>query len=210
MVRFLRHRVGDERIIRLVRKWLRAGVLEEGNWSVRETGSPQGAVASPLLCNVYLHYVFDLWAQQWRRREASGKVIVVRYADDIVAGFEHEADARRFWDAMRERFEQFGLELNGEKTRLLEFGRYAAERRKRNGQGKPETFRFLGFVFICGKSLRGSFLLLRKTQSDRMRETLREIKGSSLCAAMSAYLQMSGGPYEASRCTCCGRGRRNL
>jgi group II intron reverse transcriptase/maturase len=176
LVRFLKHRVGDERIIRLVRKWLRAGVLEEGNWSVSETGTPQGAVASPLLCNVYLHYVFDLWAQQWRRREASGKVIVVRYADDIVAGFEHEADARRFWDAMRERFEQFGLELHGEKTRLLEFGRHAAARRKQNGQGKPETFRFLGFVFICGKSLRGNFLLLRKTRADRMREKLREIK----------------------------------
>jgi group II intron reverse transcriptase/maturase len=176
LVRFLRHRVGDERVIRLVRKWLRAGVLEEGNWSVSETGTPQGAVASPLLCNVYLHYVFDLWAQQWRRREASGKVIVVRYADDIVAGFEHEADARRFWDAMRDRFEQFGLELHGEKTRLLEFGRHAAARRKQNGQGKPETFRFLGFVFICGKSLRGNFLLLRKTRSDRMREKLREIK----------------------------------
>jgi RNA-directed DNA polymerase len=176
LVRFLRHRVGDERIIRLVRKWLRAGVLEEGNWSVSETGSPQGAVASPLLCNVYLHYVFDLWAQQWRRREASGKVIVVRYADDIVAGFEHEADARRFWDAMRDRFERFGLELHGDKTRLLEFGRHAAANRKRNEQGKPETFRFLGFVFICGKSLRGNFLLLRKTRADRMREKLREIK----------------------------------
>jgi RNA-directed DNA polymerase len=133
-------------------------------------------VASPLLCNVYLHYVFDLWAQQWRRREASGNMIVVRYADDIVAGFEHEADARRFWDAMRARFEQFGLELNGEKTRLLEFGRHAAARRKQNGQGKPETFRFLGFIFICGRSRRGSFLLQRKTRGDRMREKLQEIK----------------------------------
>jgi RNA-directed DNA polymerase len=176
LVRFLKHRVGDERIIRLVRKWLMAGVLEEGNWSVSETGSPQGAVISPLLCNVYLHYVFDLWAQQWRRREASGNMIVVRYADDVVAGFEHEADAKRFWDAMRERFEQFGLELNGDKTRLLEFGRHAAARRKQNGQGKPETFRFLGFVFICGKSRSGAFQLRRKTRGDRMREKLREIK----------------------------------
>lgn len=176
LVRFLEHRIGDERIIRLVRRWLKAGVLEEGEWSVSETGTPQGAVASPLLANVYLHYVFDLWAHQWRRREASGNVIFVRYADDIVAGFEHEADARRFWDAMRARFEQFGLELHGEKTRLLEFGRFAAGRRQRRGLGKPETFTFLGFVFISGKSRRGAFQLKRKTRGDRMRAKLREIK----------------------------------
>lgn len=176
LVRFLGHRIGDERVVRLVRKWLRAGVLEDGNWSVSEMGTPQGAVASPLLANVYLHYVFDLWAQQWRRREATGNVIFVRYADDIVAGFEHEADARRFWDAMRQRFEQFALELHGEKTRLLEFGRFAAARRKRTGLGKPETFTFLGFTFICGKSRRGAFLLHRKTRGDRMRAKLREIK----------------------------------
>jgi RNA-directed DNA polymerase len=165
LVRFLEHRVGDERILRLVRKWLEAGVLEDGQWSVSETGTPQGAVASPLLANVYLHYVFDLWAQQWRRREATGNVIFVRFADDIVAGFEHEADARRFWDAMRRRFEQFGLELHGEKTRLLEFGRHAAMRRRQRGLGKAETFTFLGFTFICGKSRRGAFLLHRKTRA---------------------------------------------
>jgi group II intron reverse transcriptase/maturase len=176
LVRFLEHRIGDERVIRLVRKWLKAGVLEDGNWSVSEMGTPQGAVVSPLLANVYLHYVFDLWANQWRRREATGNVIVVRYADDIVAGFEHEADARRFWDAMRTRFEQFSLELHGEKTRLLEFGRHAAVRRQRQGLGKPETFTFLGFTFICGKSRRGAFLLHRKTRGDRMRARLREIK----------------------------------
>jgi RNA-directed DNA polymerase len=176
LVRFLEHRVGDERIIRLVRKWLKAGVLEEGVWSVSETGTPQGAVISPLLANVYLHYVFDLWANQWRRREATGNVIVVRYADDIVAGFEHETDARRFWDAMRARFEQFALELHGEKTRLLEFGRYAAPRRRWRGLGKPETFTFLGFTFICGKTRRGQFQLQRKTRADRMRAKLREIK----------------------------------
>jgi RNA-directed DNA polymerase len=176
LVRFLEHRIGDERILRLVRKWLKAGVLEDGEWSVSETGTPQGAVASPLLANVYLHYVFDLWAKQWRRREATGNVIFVRYADDIVAGFEHEADARRFWDAMRTRLEHFGLELHGEKTRLLEFGRYAAERRKRRGAGRPETFTFLGFTFICGKSRRGAFLLHRKTRGDRMRARLQEIK----------------------------------
>jgi group II intron reverse transcriptase/maturase len=176
LVRFLEHRIGDERIIRLVRKWLKAGVLEDGEWSVSETGTPQGAVASPLLANVYLHYVFDLWAQQWRRREATGNVIFVRFADDIVAGFEHEADAKRFWDAMRVRFEMFGLELHGEKTRLLEFGRRAAARRQRRGLGRPETFNFLGFTFISSKSRRGMFQLRRKTRADRLREALREVK----------------------------------
>lgn len=176
LVRFLEHRIGDERVIRLVRKWLEAGVLEDGNWSVSEMGTPQGAVVSPLLANVYLHYVFDLWAHQWRRREATGNVVVVRYADDIVAGFEHEADARRFWDAMRMRFGRFALELHEEKTRLLEFGRHAAARRQRRGLGKPETFDFLGFKFICGRSRRGAFLLRRQTRSDRMRTKLREIK----------------------------------
>jgi len=176
LIRFLEHRVGDERIIRLVRKWLKAGVLEDGEWSVSEKGTPQGAVASPLLANVYLHYVFDLWAQQWRRREARGNVVIVRYADDIVAGFEHEDDARHFWDAMRTRLEQFSLELHGEKTRLLEFGRFAAERRRRRGLGRPETFTFLGFTFICGKTRRGGFQLQRKTRADRMRAKLQEIK----------------------------------
>ena len=176
LIRFVEHRIGDERIIRLVRKWLKAGVLEDGQWQSSDMGTPQGAVISPLLANIYLHYVFDLWVKQWRKREAKGKVIVVRYADDIVAGFELETDARRFWDAMRERFEQFGLELHGEKTRLIEFGRFAADRRKRRGQGKPETFTFLGFTFICGKSRRGTFQLQRKTRTDRMRAKLSEIK----------------------------------
>ena len=172
----MEHRVGDKRILRLVEKWLKAGVLDQGQWSVSEKGTPQGAVASPLLANIYLHYVFDLWAEQWRRREAKGKVIFVRYADDLVAGFEHESDARRFLDAVRKRFEHFGLELHGEKTRLLEFGRYAAERRQKRNQGKPETFQFLGFTFICGKTRRGSFQLQRRTRADRMKAKLREIK----------------------------------
>ncbi|SCC94513.1 RNA-directed DNA polymerase (Reverse transcriptase) (fragment) [Thiomonas sp. X19] len=176
LVRFLEHRIGDARVIRLVRKWLKAGVMKDGTWSVSETGTPQGAVVSPLLANVFLHDVFDLWAAQWRRREATGKMIVVRYADDIVAGFELEADARRFWDAMRERFAQFALELHGDKTRLLEFGRFAAPNRERHGLGKPETFTFLGFIFICGKSQRGAFQLQRKSRGDRMRATLQEIK----------------------------------
>jgi len=176
LLRFLRHRVGDERIVRLVSKWLKAGVLEDGNWSASDQGTPQGAVISPLLANVYLHYVFDLWARQWRGREAKGDMIVVRYADDLVVGFEHEADARRFWDAMRERFERFSLELHGQKTRLLQFGRYAIEWRQRAGQGKPETFNFLGFTFICGRSRRGAFLLRRHTRRDRMRAALDEVK----------------------------------
>ena len=176
LVRFLEHRVGDERIIRLVRKWLKAGVLEEGEWSASEAGTPQGSVISPLMANVYLHYVFDLWAERWRRREARGHVILVRYADDIVAGFQYEADARRFWEAMRVRFEQFALALHPDKTRLLEFGRYAASDRQKRGLGKPETFTFLGFVFICGKSRQGRFQLQRKTRRDRMRARLRAVK----------------------------------
>ena len=176
LVRFLEHRIGDERIVRLVRKWLKAGVLEDGEWSVSDEGTPQGAVASPLLANVYLHYVFDLWAERWRRREARGNVIILRYADDIVVGFEHEVDARHFWEAMRSRFEQFSLALHPDKTRLLEFGRYAAVNRTQRGLGKPDTFTFLGFVFICGKSRRGAFQLQRKTRRDRMRAKLGEIK----------------------------------
>jgi len=180
LLRFLKHRIGDERIVRLVSKWLTAGVLEDGQWSAADQGTPQGAVISPLLANVYLHYVFDLWAQQWRRREATADLIIVRYADDLVVGFEHEADARRFWDAMRERFAHFALELHGEKTQLLEFGRYAIERRQRQGLGKPPTFNFLGFTFICGRSRRGAFLLRRHTRRDRMRAALRAVKDGLL------------------------------
>jgi len=173
--RFLRHRIGDPRIIRLIRKWLKAGVLEDGTVTVSDKGTGQGSVASPLLANVYLHYVFDLWAERWRRRNATGDMIIVRYADDIVVGFEHEADARRFWDAMRERLQAFSLSLHPDKTRLIEFGRLAASRRARRGLGKPETFNFLGFTLICGKSRAGCFLLKRKTRQDRMRAKLQEI-----------------------------------
>jgi group II intron reverse transcriptase/maturase len=176
LIKFLKHRIGDERVIRLVSKWLKAGVLDQGTWSQSETGTPQGAVISPLLANVFLHYVYDLWAVQWRQRQAKGQMITVRYADDVVVGFELEADARAFWDAMRERFKQFALELHEDKTRLVEFGRFAADRRARRGQGKPETFKFLGFLFICGKTRRGSYQLQRKTRSDRMRTRLKDIK----------------------------------
>jgi RNA-directed DNA polymerase len=168
--------VADPRLLRLIRKWLKAGVSENGQWSESRTGTPPGAVASPLLANVYLHYVFDLWAERWRRREATGNVIILRYADDIVVGFQHDADARRFWEAMRVRFEQFSLALHPDKTRLLEFGRHAAAKRRQRGLGKPETFTFLGFIHICGKSRRGAFQLQRKTRGDRMRAKLQEIK----------------------------------
>jgi group II intron reverse transcriptase/maturase len=176
LVRFVEHRIGDLRIIRLIQKWLRAGVLENGVVTVSEKGTGQGSVISPLLANVYLHYVFDLWAERWRRHEAMGDMILMRYADDIVVGFEHEADARRFWDDMRKRFEEFSLSLNPDKTRLIEFGRFAAERRAHRGLGKPETFNFLGFTFICERNSRGQFLVKRTTRRDRMQVTLRRIK----------------------------------
>jgi RNA-directed DNA polymerase len=176
VVRFLEHRIGDKRILRLVQKWLRAGVLEDEVVTIEEKGTGQGSVISPLLANVYLHYVFDLWAERWRRREATGDMIMVRYADDIVVGFQHEADARRFWDDMRERLRAFSLTLHPEKTRLIEFGRFAAQNRERRGLGKPETFKFLGFVFISGKSRRGDFQIRRKSRGDRMRAKLRETK----------------------------------
>lgn len=176
LIRFVEHRVGDRRIIRLIQKWLKAGVLEDGIVSVSERGTGQGAVISPLLANIYLHYVLDLWAERWRRREAAGDMIIVRYADDFIVGLEREPDARRFLDALRQRFKEFALSLHPEKTRLIEFGRFAAEDRKRRGLGKPETFNFLGFSFICGKSKRGKFAIKRKSRRDRMRAKLQAIK----------------------------------
>jgi len=176
LIRFVEHRVGDKRIIRLIRKWLRAGVLEDGIVSVSEKGTAQGAVISPLLANIYLHYALDLWAERFRQRETTGDMIIVRYADDFIVGFEHEHDAQRFLDALRERLEEFALSLHPEKTRLIEFGRFAAENRKRHGLGKPETFNFLGFTFICGKSRRGKFQIKRKSRRDRLRAKLQAIK----------------------------------
>src|ERR1700692_2356602 len=176
LTRFVEHRIADRRIIRLIQKWLKAGVLEDGVVTVSEKGTGQGSGISPLLANVYLHYVFDLWAERWRRHEATGGMMIVRYADDIVVGFAHEVDARRFWDAMRKRFEEFSLSLHPEKTRLIEFGRQAADRRDQRGLGKPETFNFLGFTHICGRSPKGKFLLTRKSRRDRMRGKLKEIK----------------------------------
>jgi RNA-directed DNA polymerase len=175
--RFLEHRIADRRVLRLIQKWLAAGVIEDGAWTAFEEGVPQGASVSPLLGNVYLHYVFDLWAHQWRTRRARGDVVIVRFADDAVVGFEHRDDAERFWADLRDRLAKFSLELNAEKTRLIEFGRYAAERRKARGLGTPETFRFLGFTHACGKSRKGRFKLKRTTDSKRMRVKLCALKG---------------------------------
>jgi RNA-directed DNA polymerase len=176
LIRFVEHRIGDRRIIRLIRKWLKAGVMENGVVTVSERGTGQGAVISPLLANIYLHYVLDLWVVRWRQRVATGDMIIVRYADDFIVGFEHESDARHFLHEMRERLQKFALTLHPEKTRLIEFGRFAAERRERRGLGKPETFNFLGFTFICGKTRQGKFQIKRKTRRDRMRAKLKMIK----------------------------------
>jgi RNA-directed DNA polymerase len=174
--RFLGHRIADRRMLRLIGKWLKAGVIEDGEWSETVQGTAQGASVSPLLANVYLHYVFDLWAEQWRRRHARGDVILVRYADDYIAGFQHRDDAERFLADLRARLAKFNLELAAEKTRLIEFGRYAARDRSSRGLGRPETFPFLGFTHICAKDRRGRFLLKRITINKRMRARLREIK----------------------------------
>jgi group II intron reverse transcriptase/maturase len=176
LVRFLEHRVGDRRIVRLIQKWLAAGVLVDGIWESTEEGTPQGATISPLLANVYLHYVFDLWAQQWRTRQARGEMIVVRYADDLVLGFQHESDAARFHVDLRERFARFGLELHPDKTRRLCFGRFAEARRRERGERRPEVFEFLGFTHISGKSRAGKFLPHRHTSKARMRAKLKEIR----------------------------------
>jgi group II intron reverse transcriptase/maturase len=176
MLKFLEYRIADRRVLRLVRKWLNAGVIEQGKWSETTEGTPQGASASPLLSNVYLHYVFDLWAHQWRRRNARGEVILVRFADDYVAGFQHRDDAERFLAELRDRFAKFSLELHAEKTRLIQFGRFAAQQRKQRNLGKPETFDFLGFTHICGKTKSGNFALRRITISERKRAKLHHVK----------------------------------
>ena len=174
--KFLRHRIADERVLRLIGKWLAAGVIEDGKWTESGKGSPQGASVSPLLANVYLHYVLDLWADWWRNRHAHGEVIIVRFADDFIVGFEYREDAERFLDELRGRFAEFGLELHPGKTRLIEFGRHAARHRKARGLGKPETFDFLGFTHICATSRSGRFWVKRITISKRMRAKLAEVK----------------------------------
>jgi RNA-directed DNA polymerase len=177
LIRFVGHRIGDKRIVRLIIKWLKSGVLEEGQWMETTEGTPQGAVISPLLANIYLHYAYDLWVNQWRGRHARGDMVVVRFADDTVVGFQHRDDGERFVADLKERLDEFALSLHPEKTRLIEFGKYAAERRARRGEGKPETFDFLGFTHICGKKADGTgFQLWRKTKRKRLKAKMREVK----------------------------------
>jgi RNA-directed DNA polymerase len=175
LVKFIEHRIADRRIVHLIQKWLKAGVLEDGRRICSEVGTVQGGSISPLLANIYLHYAFDLWVQQWRKRQARGAVVVVRFADDFVVGFQYRSEAERFLDQLRERFSQFGLQLHPEKTRLIEFGRFAAASRSKRGQGKPETFDFLGFTHICSKTRKGKFTILRKTMRRKWRAKLKEV-----------------------------------
>ncbi len=176
LVKFIEHRIADTRVVRLIQKWLKAGVMERGRWTASEEGTPQGATASPLLANIYLHYVFDLWVQQWRKRTARGEVIVTRWADDFIVGFQYRDDAERFLRELRERLQRFSLQLHPEKTRLIEFGRYAIQRRTEHGRRKPETFDFLGLKHICATTEDGKFLLMRHTIRKRMRAKLQELK----------------------------------
>jgi RNA-directed DNA polymerase len=176
LMRFLRHRIADERVLRLIGKWLAAGVIEDGQWSEPGQGSPQGASVSPLLANVYLHYVLDLWARWWRERHARGDVIIVRFADDFIVGFQYKDDAEEFLAGLRERFAKFSLELHPGKTRLIEFGPHAARRRAARGEGKPETFKFLGFTHICATSKTGRFWIRRVTDRKRMTAKLKQVK----------------------------------
>lgn len=213
MVKFVEHRIGDTRLVRLIQKWLAAGVLEGGKWSSTEEGTPQGATISPLLANVYLHYVFDLWVEQWRKREARGEVIVVRYADDFVVGFQHEGDATRFRHALAERLRRFHLELHPEKTKLFRFGQYAAERQRERGLGKPSTFDFLGLTHICGRSREGRFVLLRHSSKKRLRAKLHAVRqellrrrhrpipeqGAWLASVVRGYLAYHAVPTNARR-----------
>lgn len=175
LVRFVEHRIGDRRMVRLIQRWLKAGVLEEGQLRESEEGTPQGGLVSPVLANIYLHYALDLWVAKWRR-QARGAVIMVRYADDFVVGFEEREEGERFWRELAARMARFSLELHGEKTRLIEFGRHAAARRQARGEGKPDTFDFLGFTHICGKTRKGAFTVLRQTMRKRIGRKLRALK----------------------------------
>ena len=178
LMKFVEQRVADPRVVRHIQKWLNAGVMEEARRVKQEQGTPQGGSISPLLANLYLHYVFDLWADHWRKTQSHGDVIIVRYADDFVVGFQHESDARRFLEDLRERFRKFNLELHAEKTRVIEFGRFASERRAKRGKGKPETFNFLGFTHACDRTRKGRFIVLRQTMARRMQAKLADLKGT--------------------------------
>jgi RNA-directed DNA polymerase len=210
LVKFVEHRIADQRVVRHIRKWLRAGVLEQGRRRRQEEGTPQGGSISPLLANIYLHYVLDLWAHQWRRKQARGDVIIVRYADDFVVGFEHRSDAERFQEELQQRLQQFNLELHPDKTRLLRFGRYAAQDRAARGEGKPETFNFLGFTHICGKTRKGKFTVKRRTERERAQRKRKEVKkqlrarmhhpvpevGRWLAAVLRGHYQYYGVPFN--------------
>ena len=212
LVRFVEHRVADRRIVRLIQKWLRAGVLEDGQWTQSEVGTVQGGSISPLLANLYLHYVFDLWTERWRQKETTGNVSVVRFADDFIVGFEHRHQAEQFLVALRERFAKFGLELHPDKTRLVEFGRWAARDRQRRGKGKPETFNFLGFTHSCTKTRKGRFAVLRQTMRKRVQAKLHEVKtelrkrmhspvpeqGAYLRAVVMGHLRYYGVPRNSA------------
>jgi RNA-directed DNA polymerase len=177
LIQFVEHRIGDQRIVRLIQKWLKAGVMAQGRWHETEKGTPQGSVISPIPANLHLHYVLDLWVDQWRKKRATGDVMIVRHADDAVLGFQHREEAERFLEQLRERLAKFELELHSEKTRLIEFGRYAAERRKKRGGGKPQTFNFLGYTHFCGKSRpKGYFMVHRKTMGQRMAAKLKDTR----------------------------------
>lgn len=178
LIKFIEHRIGDQRVIRLIKKWLNAGVLEDGRRVHKQQGTVQGGSISPLLANIYLHYVLDLWTQRWRQTQANGDTVIVRYADDFVVGFANQADGKRFLDELRERFAKFGLELHPDKTRLFEFGRFADDDRRRRGLGKPETFDFLGFTHYCGKTRRGKFVVKRKTSKKKLRAKLKQVRES--------------------------------
>ena len=212
LVKFVEHRIGDRRVVRLIQKWLNAGVLEDGTRTRSEQGTPQGGSASPLLADIYLHYVFDLWVRRWRQTQARGDLIVVRYADDIVVGFQHRSDAERFRAELTERFSKFALELHPDKTRLIEFGPFAAENRRRRGQGKPETFDFLGFTHICAtKRSNGRFTVLRQTMRERLQAKLGQVKtelrrrlhdpvpevGSWLRSVVGGHLRYYGVPMNS-------------
>lgn len=213
LLKFVEHRIADARVLRLIRKWLRAGVVQDGVRTVSEVGTPQGGSVSPLLANIYLHYVLDLWAHQWRGRQAQGDVILVRYADDFVVGFQHRDEAERFLNELRERFTGFGLELHPEKTRLLEFGRFATINRKRRGNGKPETFDFLGFTHVCGRTRKGRFKVMRLTMRKRLQQKLKEVEdlfrkrwhwpipevGKWLAAVVRGHIRYYGVPGNGPR-----------
>jgi retron-type reverse transcriptase len=213
LVKFVEHRIGDPRVVRHIQKWLNAGVMENGRHVRQEEGAVQGGSISPLLANLYLHYVLDLWAQKWRKTQAGGDMIIVRYADDFVVGFQHESDARRFLDELRERFRQFNLELHADKTRVIEFGRFAAKARARRGDGKPMTFNFLGFTHACDKTRKGAFIVLRQTMAQRMRGKLKSLQeqlrrtlhhpvaqvGSWLGSVLRGHYQYYGVPRNYER-----------